>query len=189
MKRLVFCALLLPAVALADAPNSRFSAGGYFRIMTRPDFEGGDAKLGLWNIGGRLLNEGPYGMLQLQLGVLQSDPASGQPWANVNARIEGGSFASADTGGGGLANFRATALFVGSYQNTAMDSPPNLSVKQARSPTSSSGYAFVSSPSSTPSTRVCGFKRASTEPIVSFASALKAAGSSATGYFLPSNKS
>ena len=104
--------LLFSAAAFADAPTSRFSAGGYYRIMTRPDFAGGDSKLGLWNISGRLLNEGPYGMLQLQLAVLQSDPSRLEPWANVNVRIEGGSFSGADTGGGGLSNFRATGLFV-----------------------------------------------------------------------------
>src|SRR5262249_40058406 len=87
-------------------------AGGYYRIMTRPDFEGSDSKLGLWNISGRLLNEGPYGMLQMQLNVLQSDPSRAEPWANVNARIEGGSVAGADVNGGTLSNFRVTGLFV-----------------------------------------------------------------------------
>lgn len=111
MKKLALL-LLLPAAALADAPTSRFSAGGYYRIMTRPDFEGSDSKLGLWNISGRLLNEGPYGLLQLQLNVLQTDSTRTAPWANVNARIEGGSFAGADVNGGNLANFRATQLFV-----------------------------------------------------------------------------
>ena len=111
MKKFVLL-FLLPAAALADAPTSRFSAGGYYRIMTRPDFEGSDSKLGLWNISGRLLNEGPYGLLQLQLNVLQTDSSRTAPWANVNARIEGGSFAGADVNGGSLNNFRVSQLFV-----------------------------------------------------------------------------
>ena len=112
MKRIALFAALLPLAALADAPTSRFSAGGYYRVMTRPDFAGGDSKLGLWNISGRLLNEGPYGLLQLQLAVLQSDAARAEPWASVGVRIEGGSFAGADVNGGNLSNFRATQLFV-----------------------------------------------------------------------------
>ena len=58
--------------------------------MTRPDFQGGDSRLGLWNLSGRLLNEGPYGMLQLQLNVLQSDTTGRDPWASVNAVNTGG---------------------------------------------------------------------------------------------------
>ena len=41
----------------AMADDDRFSAGGYFRIAARPDFQGGKSQLGLWNISGRLLNE------------------------------------------------------------------------------------------------------------------------------------
>src|SRR5205814_6064160 len=109
-----------PLAAWADAPVSRFSAGGYYRIMTRPDFQGGDSRLGLWNLSGRLLNEGPYGMLQMQLNVLQTDSTRSEPWAMVNARIEGGSFANADTGSGFLSNFRVSGLFV-QAGNTLLD--------------------------------------------------------------------
>jgi hypothetical protein len=109
---LIGCLVLLPLAALADAPDSRFSVGGYYRIMARPDFEGSDSKLGLWNISGRLLNEGPYGMLQMQLNMLQNDTARAEPWARVNLRIEGGSFAGADTGGGFLNNFKVSQLYV-----------------------------------------------------------------------------
>jgi hypothetical protein len=104
--------LLCAARASAQATTDRFSAGGYYRIMTRPDFQGGNSKLGLWNLYGRLLNEGPYGMLQLQLNVLQSDPQQLQPWARVNARIEGGSFANSDPGRGALSNFAVSQLYV-----------------------------------------------------------------------------
>ncbi len=104
--------LLIAQAALGQATTDRFSAGGYYRIMTRPDFEGGNSKLGLWNLSGRLLNEGPYGMLQLQLNVLQSDPAQQQPWARVNARVEGGSFGQTDPGNGNLANYRVSQMYV-----------------------------------------------------------------------------
>lgn len=112
MKRALVCAALLPCAALAEAPTSRFNAGGYYRIMTRPDFQGGGSKLGFSDLYGRLLNEGPYGMLQLQLNVLQGDADRHDPTAAVNARIEGGSFNNADTGLGGLGNFRISGLYV-----------------------------------------------------------------------------
>lgn len=104
--------LFAAPAALAEAQTDRFSAGGYYRIMTRPDFAGGNSRLGIWNLYGRLLNEGPYGMLQLQLNVLQSEPEQRQPWAQVNARIEGGSFQSADQAGGTLASFKVSQLYV-----------------------------------------------------------------------------
>ena len=104
--------LLVSAAAFGEAATDRFSAGGYYRIMTRPDFAGGNSRLGLWNLYGRLLNEGPYGMLQLQLNVLQSDPESRQPWAQVNARIEGGSFQAADQAGGALSSFKVSQFYV-----------------------------------------------------------------------------
>lgn len=113
MKKLVaFVSLFASTAALAEAQQSRFSAGGYYRIMTRPDFEGGASALGLWNLSGRLLNEGPYGLLQLQLNVLQSDSTRREPWALVNARIEGGSLGTADSLRGSLTAFRVSQLYV-----------------------------------------------------------------------------
>ncbi|MFZ5470580.1 MAG: carbohydrate porin [Myxococcota bacterium] len=103
---------LLPLAAWADAPSDRFSAGGYFRVMTRPDFQGGDSKLGFWNLYGRLLNEGPYGALELKLDVLQAQPGTREVWASVHAKLEGGSFANTDAGNGSLARFRASQLYV-----------------------------------------------------------------------------
>ena len=102
----------LPLRASAEADTDRFSAGGYYRIMTRPDFQGGNGKLGEWNLYGRLLNEGPYGMLNLRLNMVQSDSSGTAPWAAVNARIEGGSAGNADPGNGNLANFRLSQLYV-----------------------------------------------------------------------------
>jgi hypothetical protein len=112
IRRASLLALLAATSALAEANPDRFSAGGYYRIMTRPDFQGGNSRLGLWNLSGRLLNEGPYGMLQLQLNVLQSDPEQRAPWAQVNVRIEGGSFANSDPGKGVLSNFAVSQLYV-----------------------------------------------------------------------------
>lgn len=102
----------LPASAGAEALKDRFSAGGYFRIMTRPDFQGGDSKLGYWNLYGRLLNEGPWGALELKLDIVQNSPGRNDAWAAIYAKIEGGSFANTDTGRGNLGNYANTQLYV-----------------------------------------------------------------------------
>ncbi len=104
--------LLLASVAGADAPPERIGAGGYFRIMTRPDFQGGNGKLGYWWLYGRLLNEGPYGELAMKLDVLQNQPGSSDVWATVHTRVAGTSFQSTDPGNGLFGNFRATMLYV-----------------------------------------------------------------------------
>lgn len=103
---------LTPSLARAEAERDRFSAGGYFRVMTRPDLEGGNGRLGFWNLYGRLLNEGPYAALELRLDVLQNTPGRNEPWAAVQAKIEGGSVNNADPLGGGLGNFRLSQLYV-----------------------------------------------------------------------------
>lgn len=103
---------LLPAAALAEAPRDRFNAGGYFRIMTRPDFEGGNTRLGYWNLYGRLLNEGPWAALELKLDVLQAPPGTREVWASVHAKVEGGSFANTDSARGRLDQFAVTQLYV-----------------------------------------------------------------------------
>lgn len=105
-------AALLPALALADAAPDRFSASGYLRIMAQPDFQGGSGPLGYSDLYGRLLNEGPYGMLQLQLDVLQAPPGSNDTWASVVCRIEGNSFQNADPSNGNLAQFNIKELYV-----------------------------------------------------------------------------
>ncbi|MFP2930815.1 hypothetical protein ACLESO_37575 [Pyxidicoccus sp. 3LG] len=104
--------LLSPLLALADAPRDRFGAAGYFRIMTRPDFSGGSGQLGYYWLYGRLLNESPYGELNLRLDVLQSTPGSDEVWAEVHTRFSGTSFRGADPGNGSFVNFRADYLFV-----------------------------------------------------------------------------
>lgn len=97
--------------AIAETQSNRFGAGGYMRIMTRPDFQGGDSKLGFWNLYGRLLNEGPYAALELRLDLIPQDPLAQSAWTSVHAKVEGGSVAAADPGGGSLDNFRLSQLY------------------------------------------------------------------------------
>jgi hypothetical protein len=104
--------LLWESTAWAEVQRDRFSAGGYFRIMTRPDFEGGDSKLGLWNLHGRLLNEGPYGALEMKLELLRPSPGSNRVWTSAHAKIEGGSVSNADANNGSLDNFRLSQLYL-----------------------------------------------------------------------------
>src|SRR5512144_1755106 len=104
--------LLFASVALADAPSDRFSGGGYFRVMTRPDLQGGSSRLGFWNLYGRLLNEGPWGALELKLDVLKPNPGTQDVWASIHTKIEGGSFANADSGNGNLSAFRVSQMYV-----------------------------------------------------------------------------
>src|SRR5690554_7504111 len=87
--------------AAADS-GSKFNAGGYMRIMARPDLQGGDGRLGYWNLYGRLLNEGPYASLDMRYDLLPQDPLSKNTWTSIHARIEGGSVLNADTGMGSL---------------------------------------------------------------------------------------
>ena len=102
---------LLSLAASAQAPDSRFSAAGYYRIMARPDFQGGEGRLGYWNLYGRLMNEGPWAALEMKLDLLQAPPGSSETWASLHARIEGGSVNTADPGNGNLVNFRVSQLY------------------------------------------------------------------------------
>ena len=64
--------------------------GGYFRVMTRPDLQGGAGRLGYWNLYGRLLNEGPYATLDFRFRLLDRT-TSQEPWTSLHTRIEGAS--------------------------------------------------------------------------------------------------
>jgi len=99
--------MILLFAALAAAAD----VGGYVRIMTRPDMEGGDGKLGYWNLYGRLMNEGPYAALELRQGILERKPGSLAPWTDIHAKIEGGTVANADAGNGSLAYLRLSQLY------------------------------------------------------------------------------
>jgi hypothetical protein len=103
--------LVVAATARAEVSTDRFHGAGYLRIMTRPDFQGGDGRLGFWNLYGRLLNEGPWAALALKLDLLERDPVGGTPWANVQARVEGGSVAGADARMGSLDAYRVIQLY------------------------------------------------------------------------------
>jgi hypothetical protein len=105
-------AALSAGAAHADAPRERFTLGGYFRVMARPDLQGGDGRLGLWNLSGRLLNEGPYAALEAKLNILQDAPGRLEPWAAVHAKVEGGSVQGADPFNGALMQYRMTQLYV-----------------------------------------------------------------------------
>ena len=97
--------ILLATAAMAA------EVGGYLRIMTRPDLEGGDGRLGYWNLYGRLLNEGPYAALELRQQILEPKPGSTEPWTSVHAKIEGGTIQNADSENGSLAYFRLSQLY------------------------------------------------------------------------------
>lgn len=107
MKRLLLLLLLSPGLAHAG----RVGAGGYFRIGARPDGIGGGNKLGYWNLYGRLLNEGPYGALELKFDVLEGDPLSRAPTTSIHAKIEGGSIANADASNGALSSWRVSQVY------------------------------------------------------------------------------
>ncbi|HEY0882117.1 MAG TPA: hypothetical protein VGD87_11330 [Archangium sp.] len=109
--RAPYLLVLVAGLAFAQAPDSRFSAGGYFRIMARPDFQGGNGRLGYWNLNGRLMNEGPYAALEMKLDLLQAPPGTTEIWASLHARLEGGSVTTADSGNGNLVNFRMSQLY------------------------------------------------------------------------------
>lgn len=107
-------ALLLALPLSLHAPVAMAGAdmGGYFRVMTRPDFQGGNGRLGYWNLYGRLLNEGPYAALEMKVDILEPKPASREPWTSIHAKIEGGSVGNADPGNGNLSNYRLSQLYV-----------------------------------------------------------------------------
>ncbi len=103
--------MLLVALLNQPALASGAEIGGYFRVMTRPDFQGGDGKLGYWNLYGRLLNEGPYATVEMKLPILEQRPASSEVWTSVHMKVEGGSVGNADSGNGNLSNFRMSQLY------------------------------------------------------------------------------
>ena len=100
------------AVATADISRDRASAAGYLRVMARPSLTGGDSRLGFSNRYGRLLNEGPFASLQLRLSILEQEAGTDEPWTALYAKVEGGSIANTDQGGGRLDNHFLTQLYV-----------------------------------------------------------------------------
>ena len=103
-------AWLSPQTAQAD--EDRFSAGGYFRISARPDFQGGWSKLVLWNISGRLMNETQWAALDMRLQLIKQTPGTNEVWTSLHAKIEGGTAHGADLLNGTLGDFSLTQLYV-----------------------------------------------------------------------------
>jgi hypothetical protein len=98
--------------AKANVESAPVNIGGYFRVMTRPDLQGGDGKLGYYNLYGRLLNEGPYAALELRMKLLEQQGASADPWTSVHFKIEGGSLQNAEPTQGGLMQMRLSQGYV-----------------------------------------------------------------------------
>jgi hypothetical protein len=80
--------------------------------MARPDFQGGMGSLGYWNLYGRLLNEGPWGMLEMRVRLLESRAGASEPWTALHLRLEGGGVANAEPGGGLLGTYRVSQLYL-----------------------------------------------------------------------------
>jgi len=97
-------------IASPLAHGGRADVGGYFRIAARPDLQGGAGRLGYWNLYGRLMNEGSYGMIELRYDVLE--PSGDAPWTNLHVRMEGGSITNADGQNGGLNAFRMSQVYI-----------------------------------------------------------------------------
>lgn len=110
-KSLGIFALSCAILSSQTAEAAEGSVGGYMRVMTRPDFQGGDGRLGYWNLYGRLLNESPFVALESQLALLEQEPGSNEVWTKIHGRVEGGSVGNSDMGNGNLSNMRLTQLF------------------------------------------------------------------------------
>ena len=81
--------MMLPVVAVLCsglvAPSSAADLGGYVRVATRPDLQGGEGTLGYWNLYGRLPNEGPWVAGGWRQARLEGTP--GAEWAGWRARV------------------------------------------------------------------------------------------------------
>lgn len=104
--------LLSAAPSVADSSQARARVGGYLRMAARPDLQGGDGRLGFWNLYGRLLNEGSWAALELNVDLLPPQAARSTPWSTATFRVEGNSIFGADAGNGGLSNYRFFQAYV-----------------------------------------------------------------------------
>jgi hypothetical protein len=101
------------ALALAVPAHAQSAhVGGYFRVMARPDLQGGNGALGYWNLYGRLLNERPYGMIDFRFDVLEPQPGSSGTWTSLHTRIEGGAVGNAEPSNGNLGNLRMSQVYM-----------------------------------------------------------------------------
>ena len=112
MRAILWGAALTSLLLGSEVHAGGADVGGYFRVAARPDLQGGNGRLGYWNLYGRLMNEGSYGMLELRYDILEPQPQSFAEWASLHVRIEGGSIANADGSNGTLEAFRMSQVFV-----------------------------------------------------------------------------
>ena len=101
----------LLSLLLTTAVANPVSVGGYMRVMTRPDLQGGSGTLGYWNLYGRLLNERPYASLDLKMDLLP-DQQNNLPWTSLYTRLEGNSIGGADAQNGSMQNFRLSQVYL-----------------------------------------------------------------------------
>ena len=99
---------LLISTAFADP----IEVGGYLRVSTRPDLQGGNGTLGYWNLYGRLLNERSYATLDSRIQLLNDSKNDWEPWANLYLRTEGNSIQNTDANNGSLSQFRLSQAYV-----------------------------------------------------------------------------
>ena len=99
---------LLISTAFADPVE----VGGYLRVSTRPDLQGGNGTLGYWNLYGRLLNERSYATLDSRIQLLNDSKNDWEPWANLYLRTEGNSIKNTDANNGSLSQFRLSQAYV-----------------------------------------------------------------------------
>ncbi|MDP2307406.1 MAG: hypothetical protein Q8P18_15375 [Pseudomonadota bacterium] len=103
---------MLTLLLFAHAQAAEVS--GYFRLSARPDLVGGDGRLGTSAFYGRLLNEGPWGLLDLRQPLVgdASQAGGGAPWGSLALRVEGGTVGGGDPTNGGLLGFRLSQLYL-----------------------------------------------------------------------------
>ena len=104
--------LLLALLGTGTAAAGRADVGGYLRVGTRPDLQGGGGQLGYWNLYGRLLNESPYAMLDFRYDILERRSGQPEPWAVAHFRVEGGSISNATVGVGSLSGIRMSQAYI-----------------------------------------------------------------------------
>ncbi len=103
---------MLTLLLLAHAHAAE--VGGYFRLQARPDLVGGDGRLGTSVYYGRLLNEGPWALLDLRQPLVKGEPGTpgGAPWGALALRVEGGVVGGGDATNGNLLGFRLSQLHI-----------------------------------------------------------------------------
>ncbi len=103
--------LALSLMLSSPAVAGRGQVTGYVRAGARPDFQGAGDTLGYWNLYGRLMNEGPYAMVELDYDVIERQALSNEPWTDIHFRVEGGAISRASSEGS-LAGFITSQLYV-----------------------------------------------------------------------------